>query len=81
MPEPVLTRLRTPFDDFSAEAMPEFAAFVRTHAPRWVHASRSLSRLMARRAQLQSSTRHRRRGIQCIPASAPAGGTALRRRP
>ena len=81
MPEPLLTRLRTPFDDFPAEAMPEFAAFVRTHAPRWVHASRSLSRLMERRAHLQSCTRYRRRGIRCIPAPAPVGGTALRRRP
>lgn len=81
MPEPVLTRMRTPFNDFPAEAMSEFAAFVRTRAPRWVHASRSLSRLMVRRAQLQSGTRYRRRGIRCIPAPAPVGCTALRRRP
>jgi hypothetical protein len=81
MPAPVLTRMRTPFDDFPAEAVSEFAAFVRAHAPRWVRASRSLSLLMARRAQLQSGTRYRRRGICCIPAPAPVGGTALRRRP
>lgn len=79
MPEPVLARMRTPFDDFPADAMPEFGALVRTHAPRWVQASRSLSRLMARRAHLQTSTHHRRRGIRCIPAPVAVGRTALRR--
>ena len=81
MPVPVLTRMRTPFDDFPAEAMPEFAAFVWKHAPRWVIASRSLSRLMARRAHLKTAARSRLRGIRYLPAPAPVGSTALRRQP
>lgn len=79
MPAPVLTRMRTPFDDFPAEAMQEFATFIRTQAPRWVIASRSLSRLMARRAHLQAAARSRRRGIRCIQAPDLMGRAALRR--
>lgn len=79
MPVPVLTRMRTPFDKFPAGSMPEFAAFVWKYAPRWVIASRSLSRLMARRAQLKTAARSRRRGIQYLPGPVPVGRTALRR--
>ncbi len=81
MTVPVLTRLRTPFDDVSPEGLQEFAAFVRRHAPRWVNANRSLLRLMARRSQLHAAARSRRRGIRCIAGPAPVGRTALRRQP
>lgn len=79
MPTPVLTRKRTPFDDISADAIQEFATFVRTFAPRWLNGSRSLSRLMARRKHQQVAARGRRHGARYLTAPAHSACTALQR--
>ncbi|MFY7865452.1 hypothetical protein [Roseateles sp.] len=68
MAAPVLTRKRTPFDGISPDAIKDFAAFVRTHAPRWIDGSRSLSRLTVRRARAKAVACDRRRGIRHVDA-------------
>ena len=53
MPRTILTRQRTPLDDFPVDAFQDFAEFVRRMAPRWLDGSRSLNRLTMRRARLR----------------------------
>ena len=78
----VLTRKRTPFDGVPVDTFQEFATFLRSVAPRWLNGSRSLSRLMARRAGQRQAARGRFRGISHVGALAPAplARIALRRR-
>jgi len=86
MPTPILTRKRTPFDDMTADATQNLAAFLRRVAPRWVDGSRSLSQLAARRAHRRELARGRRRGYRLVDApvppapSVPSGRIVLRRR-
>jgi hypothetical protein len=70
MPRTILTRQRTPLDDFPVDAFQDFAEFVRRMAPRWLDGSRSLNRLTMRRARLREMARGRRRGY-CV-VSAPS---------
>lgn len=87
MPTPVLTRKRTPLDDMTADAIQDFATFVRRMAPRWVDGSRSLTQLAARRAHQRELARGRRRGYRLFDAPAPlaapvpSGHVVRRRRP
>lgn len=71
MPTPIPTRKRTPFDDMTADAIQDFATFVRRVAPRWVDGSRSLSQLGARRAHQRELARGRRRGYRLVNAPTP----------
>ena len=80
MHTPVLTRKRTPFDGVPVDTFQEFATFLRSVAPRWLNGSRSLSRLMARRAGQRQAARGRFRGIHHVGAPAPSARIALRRR-
>ena len=82
MHTPVLTRKRTPFDGVPVDTFQEFATFLRSVAPRWLNGSRSLSRLMARRAGQRQAARGRFRGISHVGAPAPefSARIALRRR-
>ena len=78
----VLTRKRTPFDGVPVCTFQELATFLRSVAPRWLNGSRSLSRLMARRAGQRQAARVRFRGISHVGALAPAPSAliTLRRR-
>ena len=78
MHTPVVPSTRTPFDGVPVEAFQEFAAFLRSVAPRWLNGSRSLSRLMARRAGQRQAARDRCRGVRHIGARAPSVGADLR---
>ena len=78
MDTPVNPSKRTPFDDVPVEAFQKFAAFPRSVAPRWLNGSRSLSRLMARRAGQRQAARDRCRGVRHIGARAPSVGADLR---
>ena len=82
MPTPILARKRTPFDDMTADAIQDFATFLRRAAPRWVDGSRSLSQLAARRAHRRELARGRRRGYRLVNAPAPPvpSGRVVRRR-
>lgn len=71
MDTPIVTRKRTPFDGMSLDALQELAAFLRGAAPRWLNGSRSLSRLMARRAVQHQAARGRRRGLRHVGTPAP----------
>ena len=71
MPRPILTRQRTPLDDFPVDAFQDFAEFVRRVAPRWLDGSRSLNQLMMRRARLRELARGRRRGY-CVVSAPPS---------
>ena len=66
MPSPTLASKRTPLDDITADAIQEFATFVRRVAPRWVTGSRSLSQLSARRAHQRELARGHRRGFRLV---------------
>lgn len=79
MAAPVLTRKRTPFDGISPDAIKDFAVFVRTHAPRWIDGSRSLSRLTVRRARQKAVACDRRRGIHHVDAPPPPRALLRRR--
>lgn len=87
MPTPIPTRKRTPFDDITADAIQDFATFVRRVAPRWVEGSRSLSQLAARRTHLRELARGRRRGYRLVDTpvhpspSVPSGRVVRRCRP
>lgn len=72
MPSPTLARKRTPFDDITADAIQDFATFVRRVALRWVTGSRSLSQLSARRAHQRELARGRRRCYHLVSAPAPS---------
>jgi len=76
----VLTRKRTLFDGVPVDAFQAFSTFLRSVAPRWLNGSRSLSRLMARRAGQRQAARGRCRRIRHVGAPAPSDGIALRRR-
>lgn len=83
MPIPILTRKSTPLDDMTADAIQDFATFVRRVAPRWVDGSRSLSQLAARGAHQRELARGRRRGYRLVSAPAPhvpSGRVVSRRR-
>jgi hypothetical protein len=71
MPATALHRQRTPFDDISPEALGDFAAFVRKHAPRWLSGSRSFGRLTVRRAREKAVACDRRRGIRHVDTAMP----------
>lgn len=71
MPRPILTRQRTPLDDFPVDAFPDFAEFVRRVAPRWLDGNRSLNRLTMRRARLREMARGHRRGY-CVISAPPS---------
>ena len=68
----VLTRKRTLIDGVSVDTFQELATFLRSVVPRWLSGSRSLSRLMARRAGQRQAARGRFRGIRHVGALAPA---------
>jgi hypothetical protein len=84
MPTPILTRKRTPLDDMTADAIQDFATFVRRAAPRWVDGSRSLSQLAARRDHRREQARGRRRGYRLVdtpvhPSPSVLSGRVVRR--
>lgn len=82
MPTPILARKRTRFDDMTADAIQDFATFLRRAAPRWVDGSRSLSQLAARRDHQREQARGRRRGYRLVsaPAQPVPSGLVVRRR-
>ena len=80
MHKTVLTLKRTPFDGVPVDTFQDFATFLRSVAPRWLNGSRSLSRLMARRAVQRRAARSRFRGIHHVGAPAPSACIALGRR-
>jgi hypothetical protein len=68
---PDFRRKRTPFDDASRDALGDFAAFVRKHAPLWLSGSRSFARLTVRRARAKAVACDRRRGIRHVGTAMP----------
>jgi hypothetical protein len=68
MLRPILTRQRTPLDDFPVDAFQDFAEFVGRVAPRWLDGNSSLNRLTMRRARLREMARGRRRGYCVVSA-------------
>jgi hypothetical protein len=78
MHTPIATRKRTPLDGMPVDAFQELAAFLRGVAPRWLNGSRSLSRLMARRAGRQQAARGRRRGCAMSARQPPSISADLR---
>ena len=80
MHPPIAPSKRAPFEGVPPETFQEFAVFLRRAAPRWLNGSRSLSRLMARRAGQRQPTRGRCRGVRHVGAPAHLVKADLRRR-